>query len=226
MAKENPVMEQPMGLSDISKWKILLFAVVAFHLINVNTQLFSVEILNTLDNGNPMNTEQYHNGNELTATNNQLISKNLELNLPKALKSEESHMNDLSRARIRIIEQPANKALRFRYVCEGRSAGSIPGQNSTNENRTYPAIEIEGYRGEVTIVVSCVTKDPPYKQHPHNLVGKEWCEHGICTMRIKGDPPRAVFSNLGIQCVRRKDIKAALELRESRKVDPFKSKFL
>lgn len=134
----------------------------------------------------------------------------------------EQKLNSLKNARIRIIEQPANKALRFRYLCEGRSAGSIPGQHSTNDNRTYPAIEIEGYRGEVTIVVSCVTKDQPYRQHPHNLVGKDGCQHGVCSLRIKGDPPRVVFSNLGIQCVRRKDIKAALELREQRKVDPFK----
>lgn len=126
---------------------------------------------------------------------------------------------------IRIVEQPANKALRFRYECEGRSAGSIPGANSTTENKTFPTIEIAGYKGEVTIVVSCVTKDAPYRPHPHNLVGKEGCEYGICTMRVKGDPPRAVFSNLGVQCVRKKDIKAALELRENRNVDPFKSEY-
>lgn len=43
---------------------------------------------------------------------------------------------------IRIIEQPAPKALRFRYECEGRSAGSIPGVNSTSENKTYPTIQV------------------------------------------------------------------------------------
>ena len=31
-----------------------------------------------------------------------------------------------------IVEQPASKGLRFRYECEGRSAGSIPGIHSTN----------------------------------------------------------------------------------------------
>lgn len=46
---------------------------------------------------------------------------------------------------IKIIEQPAPKALRFRYECEGRSAGSIPGLNSTPENKTYPAIQVNNY---------------------------------------------------------------------------------
>lgn len=43
---------------------------------------------------------------------------------------------------IKIIEQPASKALRFRYECEGRSAGSIPGVSSTTENKTYPTIQV------------------------------------------------------------------------------------
>lgn len=43
---------------------------------------------------------------------------------------------------IKITEQPAPKALRFRYECEGRSAGSIPGVNSTTENKTYPTIQV------------------------------------------------------------------------------------
>lgn len=43
---------------------------------------------------------------------------------------------------IEIIEQPASKALRFRYECEGRSAGSIPGVNSTNEYKTFPTIQV------------------------------------------------------------------------------------
>ena len=33
------------------------------------------------------------------------------------------------------------------------------------------------------------------------------------------------FPNLGIQCVKRKDIKEALTVRENQKIDPFGSKF-
>ncbi|KAH1026563.1 hypothetical protein HUJ05_000209 [Dendroctonus ponderosae] len=62
----------------------------------------------------------------------------------------------------KIIEQPASKALRFRYECEGRSAGSIPGASSTPESKTFPEIQIVGYQGRAVVVVSCVTKDEPY----------------------------------------------------------------
>ena len=45
-----------------------------------------------------------------------------------------------------IVEQPASKGLRFRYECEGRSAGCIPGVNTTNENKTYPTIRVREYK--------------------------------------------------------------------------------
>ncbi|GFG29240.1 hypothetical protein Cfor_09755 [Coptotermes formosanus] len=126
---------------------------------------------------------------------------------------------------VKITEQPASKALRFRYECEGRSAGSIPGVNSTPENKTYPTIQVCGYIGPAVVVVSCVTKDAPYRAHPHNLVGKEGCKKGICTMRISVDTMTASFSNLGIQCVKKKDIEEALKIREEIRVDPFRSGF-
>lgn len=62
-----------------------------------------------------------------------------------------------------ILEQPATKKFRFRYKCEGRSAGSIPGANSTSEIKTYPTIQVQNYNGDAIVVVSCVTKDQPYK---------------------------------------------------------------
>lgn len=64
---------------------------------------------------------------------------------------------------VEILEHPAPKALRFRYECEGRSAGSIPGENSTADNKTYPTIIVRNYQGRAVVVVSCVTKDSPYK---------------------------------------------------------------
>lgn len=71
------------------------------------------------------------------------------------------------------------------------------------------------------IIVSCVTKDEPYRAHPHNLVGKEGCKNGICTVEVEGDNMTVAFPNLGIQCVKKKDIEQALKLREKIKVDPF-----
>lgn len=50
--------------------------------------------------------------------------------------------NEHIQPHVEILEQPASKALRFRYECEGRSAGSIPGVNSTPENKTFPSIRV------------------------------------------------------------------------------------
>ena len=75
----------------------------------------------------------------------------------------QSNKSSKKKPYVRIVEQPASKALRFRYECEGRSAGSIPGVNSTPENKTYPTIEIVNYKGRAVVVVSCVTKDQPYR---------------------------------------------------------------
>ena len=81
-----------------------------------------------------------------------------------------------------------------------------------------------GYKGSAVVVVSCVTVDPPYRPHPHNLVGKEGCKKGVCTMTINNDSMQCVFSNLGIQCVKKRDVEDALKLREEIRVDPFQSK--
>lgn len=136
-----------------------------------------------------------------------------------------SSMGSKRDACVKIIEQPASKALRFRYECEGRSAGSIPGATSTPENKTFPTIQVVGYQGRAVVVVSCVTKDVPYRPHPHNLVGKEGCKKGICSVEISGESMTATFSNLGIQCVKKKDIDEALRIREGIRVDPFHTGF-
>ncbi|KAL2722144.1 embryonic polarity protein dorsal-like isoform X1 [Vespula maculifrons] len=131
----------------------------------------------------------------------------------------------LAQPYVEIIEQPASKALRFRYECEGRSAGSIPGANSSPENKTFPTIRIVGYKGRAVVVVSCVTKDLPYRPHPHNLVGKEICKRGVCTLEISSENMTVTFANLGIQCVKKKDIEEALKIREEIRVDPFRTGF-
>uniref|UniRef100_A0A8C2SM83 RELA proto-onco, NF-kB subunit n=1 Tax=Coturnix japonica TaxID=93934 RepID=A0A8C2SM83_COTJA len=41
---------------------------------------------------------------------------------------------------VEILEQPKQRGMRFRYKCEGRSAGSIPGEHSTDSARTHPTI--------------------------------------------------------------------------------------
>ena len=58
------------------------------------------------------------------------------------LKSVDSNRSK-KQSYVKITEQPASKGLRFRYECEGRSAGSIPGVSSTPENKTYPTIQVQ-----------------------------------------------------------------------------------
>lgn len=129
-----------------------------------------------------------------------------------------------SKPYIRVVEQPTRKPMRFRYKCEGRTAGTIPGENSFQETKTFPTVEVVDYKGEALILVSCVTKDKPFRQHPHQLVGKN-CKSGVCTRNVgPGAPLRVEFSNIGIQCVRKKEISESLEERKKKKIDPFKSK--
>lgn len=141
------------------------------------------------------------------------------------MEAVEKAMNCKMAARVKIVEQPASKALRFRYECEGRSTGSLPGANSTSENKTFPTIRIEGHNGRAVVVVSCVTKDPPHRPHPHNLVGKESCRQGVCTVQVSAECRTVAFTSLGIQCVRKKDIAESLRVREEIRVDPCRTGF-
>lgn len=86
-------------------------------------------------------------------------------------------------------------------------------------------MQIMGYKGRAVVVVSCVTREPPYRPHPHNLVGKEGCKKGVCTMEMNNESMTMTFSNLGIQCVKKRDIGEALSLRKEIQVDPFRSEF-
>lgn len=49
----------------------------------------------------------------------------------------------LDRPRLVVVEQPKERGMRFRYECEGRSAGSILGSSSTETTKTQPAIEVQ-----------------------------------------------------------------------------------
>ncbi|XP_076464554.1 transcription factor RelB-like isoform X2 [Babylonia areolata] len=134
-------------------------------------------------------------------------------------------VNPASDVWVEVIEQPKQRGLRFRYQCEGRSAGSIPGEHSSAEKKTFPTIKIHNYHGQAIIVVSCVTKDPEprCKPHPHSLVGRD-CKKGVCTVRVK-DASVVSFPQLGIQCAKKKDVEEALKLRKEINVDPYQTGF-
>merc|ERR1719150_2621589 len=132
---------------------------------------------------------------------------------------------------VRIVEQPASHKLRFRYKCEGRGAGALQGERSTADKKTFPKIQICGYKGPAVVVVSCVTHDSEVpKTHPHNLVspasvGRDGCKKGVCTMNVNNEEMSVEFPHLGIQCVRRRDIADALKQRQEIRVDPFRQGF-
>ncbi|CAJ1065399.1 transcription factor RelB isoform X1 [Xyrichtys novacula] len=134
----------------------------------------------------------------------------------------------LDKPKLVVVEEPKERGMRFRYECEGRSAGSILGTSSTESNKTQPAIEIQGpieHIKRVTVTASLVTKDPPHRPHPHCLVGKD-CPNtsGICVVTLNPHSSRChSFSNLGIQCVKRKDLDSSLEKRRSLNIDPFQT---
>lgn len=132
---------------------------------------------------------------------------------------------------VRILEQPASHKLRFRYQCEGRGAGALQGQFSTADKKTFPKIQILGYKGPAVVVVSCTTHDTdPPRAHPHNLVspasvGRDGCKKGVCTVNVNNDDMTVEFPHLGIQCVRKKDIAEALKQRQEIRVDPYRQGF-
>ncbi|GAB1295866.1 Proto-oncogene c-Rel [Apodemus speciosus] len=121
---------------------------------------------------------------------------------------------------VEIIEQPRQRGMRFRYKCEGRSAGSIPGERSTDNNRTYPSIQIMNYYGKGKVRITLVTKNDPYKPHPHDLVGKD-CRDGYYEAEFGPERRPLFFQNLGIRCVKKKEVKEAIILRISAGINPF-----
>ncbi|TSQ46630.1 Transcription factor RelB [Bagarius yarrelli] len=130
----------------------------------------------------------------------------------------------LDKPQLVVVEQPKERGMRFRYECEGRSAGSILGASSTDVNKTLPTIELKGpieRIKNVTVTVSLVTKDLPHRPHPHCLVGKD-CSDGICVVSFNPQNTRRhSFVNLGIQCVRRKELDSSLMKRKKKNIDPF-----
>ncbi|KAM8858828.1 proto-oncogene c-Rel [Spinachia spinachia] len=121
---------------------------------------------------------------------------------------------------VQIYEQPKQRGMRFRYKCEGRSAGSIPGEKSSDNNRSYPSLQILNYCGKGKVRVHLVTKNEPYRPHPHDLVGKD-CKDGFYEADFGPDRSVIAFQNLGIQCVRRREVKDAIMQRMTRGINPF-----
>ncbi|XP_032804357.2 uncharacterized protein LOC116939710 [Petromyzon marinus] len=120
-----------------------------------------------------------------------------------------------------IVEEPKQRGMRFRYQCEGRATGSIFGERSDTSTKTYPAVQVQNYSERVLLRVSLVSKEEPYRPHPHALVGTD-CNDGIFQATLEPPDLRVQFQNLGIQCAKRKDIMSAIRMRVTKqKIDPF-----
>lgn len=132
-------------------------------------------------------------------------------------------MEGARRPYVRILEQPMSKAMRFRYECEGRNAGPIIGINSTTETKSYPRIQVVGYKGPAVVIVSCVTHEEPYKPHPYNIVAKDQENKGVYQTRLESDDMTLTLEGLGIQCVKKVELGQSLKAREDLAIDPFKS---
>ncbi|XP_008216914.1 embryonic polarity protein dorsal-like isoform X2 [Nasonia vitripennis] len=119
--------------------------------------------------------------------------------------------------KIKIVVQPSNS--RFGYKDEQR-ASFIQGSEA------YPAIRIHNYRGPVTVIISCVTVDPPYKPHPCKLFnGNTMDKHGVCHIYVHRTKKQIHFKNLFVESVNVEDVVESLTERERKKVDPFKTGF-
>jgi len=132
-----------------------------------------------------------------------------------------------TRPYMEIVEQPASNSLRFRYRCEGRSAGTLHGVSTTgrySEIKTFPKVKIHGFQGPARVAVSCVEADLPYRCHPHNIVGKN-CTKGICIVNVDELTMTATIPGIGIQCVKKKDMGDSLGIRKQIGIDPFKQGF-
>ncbi|XP_006129749.1 transcription factor p65 isoform X2 [Pelodiscus sinensis] len=121
---------------------------------------------------------------------------------------------------VEIIEQPKQRGMRFRYKCEGRSAGSIPGERSTDTTKTHPTIKINNYTGPGKVRISLVTKDAPHRPHPHELVGKD-CKDGYYEAELSPERNIHSFQNLGIQCVKKRELDEAVAQRIRTNNNPF-----
>lgn len=49
----------------------------------------------------------------------------------------------LNKPRLVVLEEPKERGMRFRYECEGRSAGSILGASSSETSKSQPTIEVD-----------------------------------------------------------------------------------
>ena len=131
-------------------------------------------------------------------------------------------MNDLETFETKsvIVEQPAHNGVRFRYECES-TPSSIPGVNNSTITQTYPSVRIRDYFGNrAMIVVSCVTIEKPFKQHPNQFFDNHNCHNGVYIQLKHYSENYFEFENLCIQYSTRSQLRDRLVLRREMGIDP------
>ncbi|KAJ6646894.1 Embryonic polarity protein dorsal, partial [Pseudolycoriella hygida] len=126
---------------------------------------------------------------------------------------------------VEILEQPAANGVRFRYKNEKQSS-VIYGASSTHDKKTFPSFRLLNYTGHAVAIISCVSKDTPYRPHPTAIVGKPHCNKGICRIDFltrKSDPTKVSLKNIGLQCCKKADAEKILTEREILRVDPYRT---
>ncbi|KAJ8045625.1 Proto-oncogene c-Rel [Holothuria leucospilota] len=99
---------------------------------------------------------------------------------------------------------PKPKDHRFRYPCEGRTAGALLGVRSTQKKKTCPrseaymkiyhiSFQVQNLTTRAMIVGSLVTNKGD-KPHPFRLVGNS-CEDGIVKKIVDAKSPKAKFES-------------------------------
>ena len=67
---------------------------------------------------------------------------------------QQQYLANMGEPWVEVTEQPKPTAMRFRYQCEGRSAGTILGVNATLAQKTYPTIKVGSLCRELLAVVA------------------------------------------------------------------------
>lgn len=146
-----------------------------------------------------------------------LDSRLLVENAPNTVVSNSSTFPGSSN--ILILEQPAS-LVRFRYESEGLYP--TQGATSTAMKKTFPTIQIANFDRLATVIVSCVTKDQPYRPHPHCLAGDD-CKWGVYQKQVHSSV--ISFQKLSVQFTKRKHIEEVMLVRQQKNIDPFQTGF-
>ena len=126
---------------------------------------------------------------------------------------------------LEIVEQPANCGIRFRYLSEKRFGGTLQGEKSSNKERTYPKIKMINYSGPLIIIISAITIDSPFMQHP-NIIANELLSADVVYKKKFYETPEVIeLDDLKIYKPKRREIKMNLLSRRDYNIDPTNAGF-